>query len=73
MTSVARLVCYEQTARRVASLLAETLDADDVVCGAFESDGGQWQVAIHSSDGLDESRLRELVALAAGEDTARQL
>jgi ribosomal protein L11 methyltransferase len=73
MTSVARLICDEQTARRVASLLAESLDADDVVCGAFESDDGQWQVAIHSSDGPDEPRLRELVALAAGEDPAQRL
>jgi ribosomal protein L11 methyltransferase len=73
MTSVARLVCDERTARRVASLLAETLACDEVVCGAFESDGRQWQVAIHSADELDEPRLRELVALVAGEDAAQRL
>jgi ribosomal protein L11 methyltransferase len=73
MSSIARLVCDERTARRVASLLAETLDLEDAVCGAFESDGGQWQVAIHSSEGLDERHLRALVALAAGEDAAQRL
>jgi ribosomal protein L11 methyltransferase len=73
MTRVARLTCDEPTAKRVASFLAESLDTDEVACAAFESDGGQWQVAIHSSDGLDEQRLRELFALAAGEDAAREL
>jgi ribosomal protein L11 methylase PrmA len=73
MTRAARLTCDEPTAKRVASFLAESLDTDEVACAAFESDGGQWQVAIHSSDGLDEQRLRELFALAAGEDAAREL
>jgi ribosomal protein L11 methyltransferase len=73
MTNVARLSCDEPTARRVASLLAETLDSDDVACAAFEAEDGQWQVALHSSDGLDHERLRALVAIAAGDDAARAL
>jgi len=72
MTRVARLTCDERTARHVASFLGESLDGDEVACAAFESDGG-WQVAIHSSDGVDERRLRDLVGLAAGEDAAQAL
>jgi ribosomal protein L11 methyltransferase len=73
MSSAARLVCDEATARRVASFVGEILDLDDIVSAAFEGDDGQWQVAIHSSGGFDEQRLRALVALAAGEDAARKL
>jgi ribosomal protein L11 methyltransferase len=73
MTRVARLICDEPTARRLASFLAESLDTDDAACAAFESADGEWQVAIHSSDELDEQRLCELVALAAGNDAARGL
>jgi len=73
MTDVARLSTDEKTARRIASLLGETLDSEEAVCGAFEDKNGGWHVAIHSNGDMDEPRLRALVALAAGEQASRGL
>lgn len=72
-TTVARLRCDETTARRVATYLGESLDAEDTACAAFEDDSGQWQVAIHFRIPPEEAALRDLVRLAAGEDAAREL
>jgi len=73
MTTVARLTTDANTARRIASFLAETLDSEDAVCGAFEDEKGRWHVAIHWDGEADEPRLRDLVALAARDDAARAL
>lgn len=70
-TNVARLAIDEATAKTVATLIGETLD--DAVCAAFEGDGGQWQVAIHFSAGVDQAAMRALVARAAGEAAAQAL
>ena len=70
-TNVARLSIDEATAKTVATLVGETLD--DAVCAAFEGDGGQWQVAIHFSAGVDQAAVRVLVARAAGEAAAQAL
>ena len=72
-TIAARLTTDEKTARRVASVLAESLDADEVACAAFESEGGAWEVAVHMQNAPDEARLRELVTLAAGDEAAQAL
>jgi ribosomal protein L11 methyltransferase len=72
-TTVARLFCDEKTARRLASFLGESLDADDSACAAFEGDDGQWQVAIHFRHPPDEAALRELVQLSAGTAAADAL
>ena len=72
-TTVARLICDEPTARRLASYLAECLEQNDCVCAAFESDGGQWQVAVHFGAPPDEAGLRDLVSIAAGEAAATAL
>ena len=72
-TAAARLVCDEPTARRLASYLAETLDAEDCVCAAFEGADGRWQVAVHFRQPPDEAALRALVAVAAGEEAAAAL
>jgi ribosomal protein L11 methyltransferase len=70
-TNVARLAIDEATAKTVASLIGETFD--DAVCAAFEGDGGQWQVAIHFSAGVDQAAMRALVARAAGDAAAQAL
>jgi ribosomal protein L11 methyltransferase len=70
-TTVARLTCDEADAKRVASRLGEMLD--DAVCSAFETAGGQWQVAIHFGAGIEDATVRALVAQAAGEEAARML
>src|SRR5262249_59980248 len=72
-TTVARLTCDEQTARRLAAYLGESLDADGTACAAFEDDGGQWQVAVHFRTPPDEASLRGLIGLAAGETAANAL
>ena len=72
-TTVARLACDEPTARRIAAYLGEIFGADDTACAAFESDDGQWQVAIHFREPPDEPALRAQVAVAAGETAAAAL
>jgi ribosomal protein L11 methyltransferase len=72
-TTAARLLTDEKTARRVASFLAESLDAEEAACAAFENERGEWEVAVHIQGAADEARLRELVALAGGDDLARRL
>jgi ribosomal protein L11 methyltransferase len=69
-TTVARLACNEQTARRLASHLAENLDPEDCACAAFDGGDGQWQVAVHFRNAPDEMVLRALVAAVAGEMAA---
>ena len=72
-TAVARLVCDEPTARRLASYLAETLDGENCACAAFEGADGRWQVAAHFSEPPDAAALRALVAIAAGDEAAAAL
>ena len=71
--TVARLICDQPTARRLASYLAETLEPDDCVCSAFEDNDGRWQVAVHFREAPEEAGLRVLVAAAAGEAAAAAL
>jgi ribosomal protein L11 methyltransferase len=73
-TTVARLTCADQsTARSVSAYLAETLDANDTACGAFETDDGVWHVALHFRDPPDQQMVRELIGIAAGDDAAAAL
>jgi ribosomal protein L11 methyltransferase len=72
-TTVARLLCDETTARRLAAFLGESLDAEDSACAAFEGDDGRWQVAIHFRRPPDEASLRDLVQLGAGAAAAEAL
>lgn len=73
MTAVALLLCDEPTARRLASVLAETLDPSDSVCAAFEGEDGRWRVAVHFVRTPNEVELRGLVAITAGEEAAAAL
>ena len=72
-TTVARLLCDEPTARRIAAYLGEIFGGDDTACAAFEGDDGRWQVAIHFRDPPDEQALRAQVATVAGEPAAAAL
>ena len=72
-TFAARLTTDEKTARRVASFLAESLDADEAACAAFENERGEWEVAVHMQGAPDQARLRALVVLAAGDAAAQAL
>ena len=66
-TRVARLLCDEPTARRLATAIDDSLDGDNLVCSAFEGEDGQWQLAIHFASSVDEAAIRDLVRAAAGE------
>jgi ribosomal protein L11 methyltransferase len=72
-TTVARLACDEQTARRLAAYLGESLDGEDAACAAFEDSAGRWQVAIHFRRPPDEASLRGLVTVVAGDAASRAL
>jgi ribosomal protein L11 methyltransferase len=61
----------EITARHVSDLLTETLDAGEAAVGAFEGPGGRWDVTFYFADAPNEAAIRDLVALAAGEEAGR--
>jgi ribosomal protein L11 methyltransferase len=61
----------EQTARRVSDLLTERLDEGEAAVGAFEGPGGRWDISIYFADAPNEAAVRDLISLAAGDDTAR--
>jgi ribosomal protein L11 methyltransferase len=71
VSTVARLTADETTARRVAAALGESLD--EAVCSAFEGEGGRWQVALHFGSLPDETAVRALVRMAAGDAAAAAL
>ncbi len=60
-TTVARLVCDEKTAKRLADLLSEGLDAAETAVAAFEGLDGGWNVEIHFEVPPDEAAVRQLV------------
>jgi ribosomal protein L11 methyltransferase len=61
----------EPTARRVVDLLNESLDDSQAAVAAFERADGRWDVSLHFAEPPDEASIRELVALAAGDEVAR--
>lgn len=67
-TTLARLTCNEPTARRLATLLDESL-GDDVAVAAFENDAGQWAVEATFATPPDQASIRDLIA-AGGSDPA---
>ena len=62
----------EATAKRLASILAETFDSMDVAASAFESPGG-WAVEAHFAIEPDREKVAALVRAAAGEAVARAI
>ena len=63
----------EQTARRISDILTETLDEGEAAVGAFEGAGGRWDITVYFAAVPDEAAIREMVALAAGDEAARSL
>jgi ribosomal protein L11 methyltransferase len=61
----------ERAARRVADLLTESFLEGEAAVAAFEGPTGRWDVTVHFADAPDESAIRELVRLAAGEEAAQ--
>ena len=63
----------EQVARRIADLLTEALADGEAAVAAFASPTGRWDITLHFADSPDQGIIRELVALAAGEEAARSM
>ena len=63
----------EATAKNVVDLLTESFFEGQAAIAAFERPDGIWDVTVHFADAPDETSIRELVGLAAGEDVARTI
>jgi ribosomal protein L11 methyltransferase len=72
-TFVARLSADEASVRRLADLLAETLDPAETACAAFEQPDGSWRVDVHFRAQPMERELRALVTAACGKALANRL
>ena len=60
----------ELEARRIADVLAESLDNSDTTISVFEGPQGRWEIVLHFAQVADEEPIRSLVALASSEDIA---
>jgi ribosomal protein L11 methyltransferase len=78
-THIMRLTCNEAAARAVADLIVETLDPAETAASAFEKEpsasqaAGQWSVEVYFGSDPDEAAVRDLVAVAAGAETAKAI
>jgi len=63
----------ERTARRVVDVLNESLDEDQAAVAAFERPDGRWDVSLDFAEAPNETVIRELVALAAGDEVAQTI
>jgi ribosomal protein L11 methyltransferase len=71
-STMMRVGADETTAKRLASILAETFDPMGVAASAFESRGG-WAVEAHFVIEPDREKVADLVRAAAGDATARAI
>jgi ribosomal protein L11 methyltransferase len=60
----------ELEARRIADVLAESLDNNDTTISVFEGPQGRWEIVLHFAELDDEEPIRSLVALASNDDIA---
>jgi ribosomal protein L11 methyltransferase len=63
----------EPTARRVVDLLNESFEEGQAAVAAFERADSRWDVSIHFAEVPNETSIRELVTLAAGDDIAQHI
>ena len=63
----------EQTARRVVDLLTESFFEGQAAIAAFERSDGRWDITVHFAEAPDQTSIRELVGIAAGDDVARDI
>lgn len=71
--TVASLACDQATATRLADLIIEMFDPDDVAVSTFEDTDGQWSFSALFRRPPDPSNLRALVADVIGPDGAHAL
>jgi ribosomal protein L11 methyltransferase len=63
----------EQAARRVVDLLTESFFEGQAAIAAFEGPGGRWDITVHFAEAPDQASIRELVAIEAGGEVARDI
>ena len=63
----------EQTARRVVDLLTESFFEGQAAIAAFEGPHGRWDVTVHFAEAPDQTSIRELVGVAAGDEAAGKI
>src|SRR5882757_6358432 len=63
----------EQTAKRVVDLLNESFSEGQAAIAAYEGPGGRWDITVHFEQGPNETSIRELVRLAAGDEAAEDV
>ena len=63
----------EQTAKRVVDLLTESFFEGQAAIAAFERPDGRWDITVHFAEAPDETSIRELVGLAAGDEVAQAI
>ena len=63
----------EQAAKRVVDLLDESFPEGQAAITAFEGASGRWDIIVHFAEPPDESAIRDLVGLAAGDEVARHV
>ena len=63
----------EQSARRVLDLLSESFFEGQGAIAAFERSDGRWGITVHFAEAPDQTSIRELVGIAAGDDVARDI
>ncbi len=73
LTIVGLLETEEQSARRVADLVAESLPADETAVSRVDIGAGRWRVTIYFRAAPDEKVIRALAAAAAGDAAADAL
>jgi ribosomal protein L11 methyltransferase len=72
-TAIALLETDEQSAHRIADLVAESLPADEIAVALVDIGAGRWRVAMHFRAAPDGKILRALVMAAAGNAAAEAL
>src|ERR1700726_1253601 len=63
----------EQAARRVVDLLTESFFDGQAAIAAYEGPGGRWGITVHFAEAPDQTSIRELVRLVAGEEVAQAI
>jgi ribosomal protein L11 methyltransferase len=63
----------EQTAKRVVDLLTESFFEGEAAIAAHERSDGRWDITLHFAQAPDQASIRELVAIAAGGEVARDI
>jgi ribosomal protein L11 methyltransferase len=64
---------HEHAAKRVVDLLTESFFDGQAAIAAFEGSSGRWNVTMHFADAPDQVQVRDLVAVAAGDDVAQDI